>query len=901
MISSRKISIGILAHVDAGKTTLSEAMLYLSGSIRKAGRVDHKDTFLDTYSLERERGITIFSKLAKLNIGDFDITLHDTPGHTDFSPETERTLQVLDYAILVINGSDGVTGQTVFLWKLLDHYNIPVFIFVNKMDRPDTDRTYLMNSLKEKLSDSCVDFSGDTDPSLLKEAIAVCDEGLLNKYLEKGDIEKKDIIKLILKRRLFPCCFGSALKMEGVREFMDTLALYISEKEYPEEFGARIYKISRDEQGNRLTWMKLTGGSLSSRDRISYVSDNARIEEKADQLRIYSGNKFNTVNMALAGDVLAVTGLKKTRAGEGLGNESSFSSKLIQPFINRSLILPEGEDSVKLYTKLKLLEEEEPMLNISFNEKIGEINIRVMGNMQTEIIKHLIRERFDIDVAFGKESIVYKETVKSTVEGVGHFEPLRHYAEVHLLLEPGEPGSGISITSVCPPDMLDRNWQRLIITHIGEKKHTGVLTGSELTDIKITLTGGRAHEKHTEGGDFRQATYRAIRQGLMMAENLLLEPVYKYEIELPISASGRAMNDIKRMSGTIDEQKNSGNICILTGIVPASEIGDYKEELSSYTSGQGILSLELSGYAPCHNSKQVIEETGYDPDSDTLNPSSSVFCSHGSGTVIPWDKVRDYMHVDTGISEASYSDAMTDLSGSDITGYRIGELKNKDNDLSKKAVDYIAEENELKSIFEKTYGPVKKREYNNDPVKYVAKPQKERTYKGKETPLADEYLLIDGYNIIYASKELHELAVKDIKAARDILMDILVDFQGFRRETVILVFDAYLVPGGSERVLRYQNIDVVFTKEAETADQYIERTAHEIRKKHRVTVATSDRVEQVIIMGSGSNRMSATDFWNEIARTREAVSDHIKNNGLRDKKLHNTLENKLPNNIIRPE
>ncbi|MCR4922791.1 MAG: TetM/TetW/TetO/TetS family tetracycline resistance ribosomal protection protein [Lachnospiraceae bacterium] len=888
---SKHLSIGILAHVDAGKTTLSEALLYLCGAIRKAGRVDHKDAFLDSNLLERERGITIFSKQAKLRIGDFDITLLDTPGHSDFSPEMERTLQVLDYAILVINGMDGVTGQTQILWRLLKNYKIPCFIFVNKMDQAGVDKESLMEELKKRLESNITDLSQGLYHEEVAEELAMCDEKLLNAYLEGNPPSLSQIRELLLKRQFFPCLFGSALKMEGIEEFIAALKELLEEKSYPDEAGAKVFKISRDPSGIRLSFVKVSGGSLKVRSEISYKKDEELYNEKIDQIRVYSGDKYEAVSEAMAGEVVALTGLSHTASGQGLLKDTSKGLELMQPILSCSVILPEGSDKGKAFKDLKLLEEEEPMLKVSSDEKSGDINIRVMGRVQEEVLKRIIKDRFGIDAGLSPGRILYKESIKNTVEGVGHFEPLRHYAEVHLKLEPGEPGSGVTILSNCPVDILDKNWQRLILTHIGEKKHAGVLTGSEITDIKISLIAGRAHEKHTEGGDFRQATYRAIRQGLMQAESLLLEPVYKFRIELPSGHLGRAISDINKMYGDSTVTENKEGRAVLEGKVPASEFGDYGRELSAYTSGSGIISLSLAGYEPCHDPERVIEEYAYDPEADVANPSSSVFCSHGSGFIVPWDMVREYMHVNTDF-EARYGDTVdTDLSEYELKAFKASEIRAKEEP---KARDYKAEENELKAIFEKTYGPVKERDYNDDPTKYVKKVNTEPVYKGSNKYSGDEYLLVDGYNIIHASKELGELAGRDLKAARDRLMDILVDFQGYRKEIVILIFDAYMVSGGKERVFNYQNIDVVFTREAETADQYIERTTHEKSKKNKVTVASSDLVEQVIIMGAGAIRMSAADFWNEIKLTRERVNEHIRASSSSGKRIGNTIGENMP-------
>lgn len=892
----KPLSIGILAHVDAGKTTLSESLLYLSGSIRKIGRVDHGDAFLDNYSLERTRGITIFSKQAQLTVGDYDIALLDTPGHSDFSPEMERTLQVLDLAILVISAADGVTGQVGVLWKLLKHYNVPVVVFVNKMDQPGSDQEKVLSILKDKLSsgivsfhdynklpddETCASIMDCLDNSTLQEEIAVCDDDLLQSFLDGEKIDIENIKQLMSQRKLFPCFWGSALKMKGVSFFLNSLENCLEEKKYPEDFGARVFKISRDNTGNRLTWMKITGGRLPARKQLSFTDNETEITEKIDQIRIYSGEKYTAIPEAMAGQVVAVTGLSKSIAGMGLGIEEGITGEVLQPILTCEIILPEGVDKFKAYQDFKTIEEEEPMLKIIYHEQNGEIDAQVMGQVQKEILHHMVLERFGMDISFGPGHIVYKETIKNTVEGVGHFEPLRHYAEVHLLLEPGEPGSGMRFETDCPVDELDKNWQRLVLTHLEEKTHIGVLTGSELTDMKITLIAGRAHEKHTEGGDFRQATYRAIRQGLMMAENILLEPVYNYRIEVPQANLGRALSDIQRMCGTNDAPDSNGTIATITGTVPASELGDYASEIASYTGGLGRMTLELKGYEPCHNAEDVISQMDYYPELDTDNPSSSVFCSHGAGTIVPWDEVRNYMHVESGFDAAGMPGAVTDLTVDDqlLEAYKANEARKRldRRSFTEQDRDYRATENELKEIFERTYGPIKSKVGNNEESGkrvYNSKAPSVK-YRAPKAPVyEDEYLLVDGYNVIYASDELKALAATDLKAARDKLMDILSDFQGYRKEIVILVFDAYRVAGGSEHVERFHNLDIVYTKEAETADQYIERTAHEISKKHKVTVATSDAIEQVIILGS-ANVLSARDFWAEIAYTQQQIRERI--------------------------
>lgn len=888
---NKYITLGILAHVDSGKTTLSEGLLYLSGAIRKLGRVDHKDAFLDTYELERARGITIFSKQAVFDYQSTTYTILDTPGHTDFSPEMERTLQVLDVAILLISAADGVTGQVKVLFKLLEHYKVPTIIFVNKMDQVSTEPSSISDSIRSELTSLCVPFNEGIDSPRIQEELAVCDDALLSGFLEGRAVDKKDVQKLIMERKCFPIMFGSALKMEGVEELLQLINEYVAEgdtfslelskstdglnekaKKDNNEFSGRVYKISRDLNGNRLTHIKILSGSLSVRDEL--------LGEKIDQIRIYSGEKFETVKNAVKGQICAVTGLSTTKAGMGLGTlEGDSIAEILQPIYSCSVVLPEDADPVVLYRQLKTLEEEEPMLLVSFHEASREIEVQLMGEVQKEILKNLIQTRFGVAVDFGPGHIVYKETIANAAIGVGHFEPLRHYAEVHLLLEPAEPGSGISFDNKCKTDDLNINWQRLILTHLAEKKHLGVLTGSEITDIKITLLTGRSHEKHTEGGDFRQATYRAVRQGLMEADSVLLEPVYEYRIELPQEFVGRALNDIQRMNGSVGLPDMENGKSVLTGTVPAACLMDYARELSSFTHGQGQITTTLKGYEPCHNPEEVIEAFAYDPELDVDNPPSSVFCSHGVGTIVPWNEVRSYMHVDSGY-EADGS-AKTDLTDNiDMEALKRIQNRNARNvderTFDEIERDYRATENELKAIFERTYGEIKPRydAKQEESRKRIAPPAKK--YRAPK-PYSEqkEYLLVDGYNVIYASDRLKELARTDLKAARDTLVDELMNFAGYRRESVILVYDAYKVRGGSEHMEEHGNLTVIYTKEAETADQYIEKAAHEIGKKYKVTVATSDAIEQVIVMGAGALRMSAKEFWNELEHTKGLISEHI--------------------------
>lgn len=933
----KHISLGVLAHVDAGKTTLSEGLLFKCGRIRKIGRVDHKDAYLDTYELERERGITIFSKQAVFSMGDMEVTLLDTPGHVDFSAEMERTLQVLDYAILVINGADGVQGHTQTLWRLLNQYQIPTFLFVNKMDQDGTNRESLLEELKKKLSENCVDFCGELDccgaeeDSDIKgtvdkagevhgtdeflENIAVCEEALMEQFLDTGIIVKKDVARLILERKLFPCFFGSALKMEGVDAFIRGMETYMAAPVYPSEFGAKVFKIARDDQGNRLTYMKITGGSLKVKETLTNagrkgIPDEEIWEEKVDQIRIYSGAKFEMLKEAEAGTVCAVTGLTETYPGEGLGVERESVMPVLEPVLNYQIILPEVCDAHKMLKSLKELEEEEPQLHIMWDEQLGEIHAMLMGEVQIEILKHLIWERFHVAVEFGTGNIVYKETIAAPVEGVGHFEPLRHYAEVHLLLEPGERGSGLQFFTAASEDQLDRNWQRLILTHLEEKEHLGVLTGSPITDMQITLLTGRAHQKHTEGGDFRQATYRAVRQGLKKAKTVLLEPYYSFRLELPAENVGRAMTDIQRMQGSFQGPETEGELAVITGSAPVAKMRDYQSQVISYTRGKGHLTCTLKGYEPCQDQEQIAQEIGYDSERDLDNPTGSVFCAHGAGFVVPWYEVEEYMHLDgaeiqdwdDGYDDSD--DSSTGTAGASGRGYS-GQGKNTystsygtgNNSRGKYTSMYgsYEEEKELKAIFEKTFGPVKSKKYNSNSRSFrnlesgssfsgnSGKRSQSSELPGKTSQGAwrnsnpaihrDDYLLVDGCNIIFAWEDLRDLAQADFHAAQTRLMDILSDYQGIKGCILILVFDAYRVEGHPEETFQYHNIHVVYTREAETADQYIERTVHKIGRKHNVTVATSDGLEQIIIMGQGAARISARGFKEEIASAKQQMRE----------------------------
>ena len=882
--NTNKLTIGILAHVDAGKTTLAESILYLTGSIRKLGRVDHQDAFLDTYELERERGITIFSKQAELRLGEREVTLLDTPGHVDFSAEMERTLQVLDYAILVISGADGVQGHVQTLWSLLKQYGIPVFLFINKMDQPDTNENALMEELTKRLDGKCINFSAGLETEEAKENLAVCDEAVLEHYLESGEIQKEEIVKLIAERKVFPCYFGSALKIQGVEEFLKGIEIFTKKCAYPEEFGARVFKIARDAQGNRLTYLKITGGSLKVKMLLSNEKEAGEgkeelWEEKAEQIRIYSGNSFEAVKEAKAGSVCAVTGLSHTYCGQGLGIEAHTFLPVLEPVLTYKIELPEDCNVHSMLIKLKELEEEEPQLHIVWDERLQEIHAQVMGEVQIEILKRMIWERYQTEVEFGSGKIVYKETIEDCVEGVGHFEPLRHYAEVHLKLEPAERGTGLHFFADCSEDLLDRNWQRLVLTHLEERMHKGVLTGSEITDMRITLVSGRAHLKHTEGGDFRQATYRALRQGLKKAKSVLLEPVYEFRLELPADKVGRAMADIQKMYGEFQLSDSEGEYSVVTGFAPVSLMRDYQKEVMAYTSGHGRLFCTLKGYMPCHNADEVIEEMNYDSESDLENPTGSVFCAHGAGFIVPWYEVEDYMHLELQTpmqKQVEEEILMPKRTPQEAEAY----LK-----------EGVQNEEELRAIFERTYGAVKrerqgwervsKRNPNRNPS--VRSSETENTRKEKKREPIKEYLLVDGYNIIFAWEDLNELSKINIESARNKLMDRLSNYQGYKKMTLILVFDAYKVKGNPGSVMKYHNIYVVYTKEAETADQYIEKTVHEIGRKYQVTVATSDALEQVIILGQGGNRLSAANLLEEVEAVEAEISKKVKKGSPKEK------------------
>ena len=875
----RYINIGIVAHVDAGKTTLSESMLYHAGAIRKLGRVDHKDAFLDTDQMERERGITIFSKQAVFRWKDRTITLLDTPGHVDFSAEMERVLQVLDCAVLVVSGADGVQGHTQTLWKLLKRYHIPTFLFVNKMDQEGTDGEKLLKELRKRFGENVVPFVDimtesdcpggkvylHTKESAVEEVLeelAVCEDDMMEEYLEEGRISLDKVQKAVADRQVFPCYFGSALHSQGVEELLDGLDLYIKDKTYPAEFGAKVYKIARDNQGNRLTYLKVTGGRLKVKDVVEGLN------EKINQIRIYSGEKFEAVQEVEAGRVCAVTGLENTRPGQGIGAEEESDLPVLEPVLTYQILLPDDGDVHKMLLNLKILEEEEPELHIVWEEQTSEIHVQLMGDVQIEILQRMIKERFGVLVEFGEGSIVYKETITAPVEGVGHFEPLRHYAEVHLRLEPGERGSGMQFAAECSEDILDRNWQRLVLTHLEEKEHKGVLTGSPITDMKITLTSGRAHQKHTEGGDFRQATYRAVRQGLKKADSILLEPYYEFRMELPSENVGRAMTDIQNMSGKFGTPMIEEETTVLTGSAPVSLMRGYQKEFTAYTGGRGRMAVSLKGYDICHNQEEVLAASTYDSEADLANPTGSVFCAHGAGFVVDWDEVEEYMHMEHTL-ESGNDDEM------DVMEVTLPKRRHSSIELTREELDaiYVRTPDPKKN---RSTGPVTVRvkEKTREPGSAYQDPKWEARRRAKAG--TEEYLLVDGYNIIFSWEELKELSERDIGAARGKLADILSNYQGFRKCTLILVYDAYKVEGNPGEVMKYHNIYIVYTKEAETADQYIEKTVRRIAKNADVTVATSDGLEQVIIMGQGAHRMSAPGLKEEVELAlKELRGEHL--------------------------
>ena len=859
----KKITVGILAHVDSGKTTLSEALMYTSGNLKKLGRVDHRDSFLDTFSQERDRGITIFSKQAVLPYKETEFTLLDTPGHVDFSAETERTLQVLDYAILVISGTDGVQSHTETLWKLLKRYGVPCFLFVNKMDLPGADRHFVLSQLRSVLSDACVDFS-DCESADFYEHIALCDEALLNEYDEHETIQKSGICRAISERKVFPCFWGSALKLSGIEEFLDGFYAFTQMPRYPKEFSGKVYKISEDTQGNRLTFLKVTGGSLRVKEVLNCKKNTAN--EKVNQIRIYSGEKFQTAEEALPGTVCAVTGVTCTLPGDGLGSEEDTALPVLEPVLTYRVILPPDVDAHTALGRFRILEAEDPLLGVIWNERLGEIQVQLMGDIQLEVLEGITKERFGMDISFGQGNIIYKETIESITEGVGHFEPLRHYAEVHLLLKPGKRDEGLKFTSECKEDLLDKNWQRLILTHLYEKTHVGVLTGSPITDMEIVLVSGRAHPKHTEGGDFRQATYRAVRQGLREAKSVLLEPVYEFTLTVPMENVGRAMSDISRMYGSFEPPVTVGDMNVITGVAPVATMRDYTKEVMQYTHGTGKLVCSLKGYAPCHNADEVIAAFAYDPDADVENTADSVFCSHGAGFTVKWNEVKSHMHLSSALSDPKEETET-------FSKNRILERAQKDGDV-------FQLDKELMQIFEQTYGPIKRREVNT-PIRYRAgekspkyqTKEKDPKYEGKE------YLLVDGYNVIFSWEHLKEMAdAGNMAGARDALTNVLCNYQGYQKCEVILVFDAYKVPGNVREVEKVGSIHIVYTKEAETADMYIEKVSHELAKKHRVRVVTSDSLEQMIILGGGALRVSSRAFLEEVkaaeSEIRSILAEH---------------------------
>ena len=845
----KHICAALLAHVDAGKTTLSEALLYESGVIRTRGRVDHKDAFLDTSPLERERGITIFSKQACFSYGNMDVTMLDTPGHVDFSSEMERTLQVIDYAVLIISGTDGVQGHTETVWKLLQKYRIPTFFFVNKMDLPGADKAAVLKELQAKLSPYCVDFTEEEE--LLCENVAMCEETLLETYLEEGTFDlKKEVRRLVSGTLLYPCYFGSALQNEGVEALLEGLESYTKMPEYQKEFAGKVYKITRDDAGQRLTHMKLTGGELKLRDEIEGTG-------KVNEIRVYSGEKYTLQQEVKAGDICAVPGFTDTYAGQGVGKEADFCANQLAPVCNYQILLPEGTEEAIAWRQLKQLEEEDPNLHLSWQAQTREIFIQPMGEVQLEVIKRMVSERYGMDIAFGSATILYRETIEDTVIGMGHFEPLRHYAEVHLKMEPLPRGSGLQFVTECSEDELDLNWQRLILTHLGEKEFTGVLTGSPITDIKFTLIAGRAHLKHTEGGDFRQATYRAVRQGLRQAKSRLLEPMYQFRMEVPMEQIGRVMSDVGKRHGTFRQQPDDGEMSAIEGICPVASMAGYGTEFAAFTKGRGRMTLSFCGYEPCHNESEVVKNCKYDPDADVENTADSVFCAHGSGFVVPWNEVAKHVHVDTSIKKRQPVKAST----------AVPKEPSKKN-------SKMSEEKELQAIFERTFGPVKTRV--ETPAKKVIKAEPGKTKTKEYKPVyEEEYLLVDGYNIIFAWDELKALAAENLEGARTKLMEIMCNYQGFCGCHLILVFDAYKVKGNPGSVEQFHNISVVYTKEAETADMYIEKTTKEIARKKRVRVATSDGMEQIIILGHGATRISARAFQEEVKRVNDRIAEEV--------------------------
>lgn len=853
----KQLALGILAHVDAGKTTLSEGLLYTAGALRKLGRVDHRDAFLDTNAQEKERGITIFSKQAVLQYGTARFTLLDTPGHVDFSTEMERTLQVMDYAVLVISGTDGVQSHTETLWRLLARHRIPTFLFLNKMDLAGADAQRLLEELKQRLSENCVVF-GQAQDTAFAENLALCDEALMEEVLESGAPSQGGIIRAVAARKVFPCYFGSALRLDGIEALLRGLEDYTQAPACAEAFGAKVFKIARDEQGARLTYCKITGGSLPVKTSLAGTTKTGEPwSEKVNQIRIYSGTKYETTEVAECGMVCALTGFSKTYPGEGLGAEPDAEASVLEPVLTYWAELPAQVSAHTALAQLRALEEEDPQLHIMWNEQLQEIHLQLMGEVQLEVLQRLVAERFGWQVGFGQGSIVYKETIAKTVEGVGHFEPLRHYAEVHLLLEPTAPGSGLQFATNCSEEILDKNWQRLILTHLEEKTHFGVLTGSPITDMKIILAAGRAHLKHTEGGDFRQATYRAVRQGLRRAESILLEPWYDYRLTLPAESLGRAMADMQRKSGTFAPPLQQGEMAVLSGSAPVAELQGYQREVISYTRGRGQLACTLKGYAPCHNAQEVIAAVGYDCDADVENTADSVFCEHGAGFNVRWDEVPEYMHLPSVLAKPVTPQAPVQARPRYTVDSGLG----------------FSDDKELQKIFEQTYGPLKR-----DPRKSFAPAEQTQGYQRSSAEVrlsGPEYLLVDGYNIIFAWDELSGLAKENLDVARNKLIQMMCNYQGYCKCHLILVFDAYKVKNNPGEVEQVAGISVVYTKEAETADMYIEKVTHELGRKYRVKVATSDGMEQLIILGQGAMRVSAAMFRQEVDRIEAAIREHL--------------------------
>ena len=855
--TTKRLVVGVLAHVDSGKTTLSEAVLYRAGAIRRLGRVDHRDAFLDTDSLERARGITIFSKQAlfQLDGGRTQVAWLDTPGHVDFSAEAERTVGVLDYAVLVISGPDGVQSHTETLWALLRRSRVPTFLFVNKMDLPGPGREALLDQLRRRLGEGFVDFGADA--AAWDEALALCDERLMEAYLAGEPLSDGDIVTAIARRHVFPCWFGSALKLDGVDALLEGLARWTRPAPAGEHFGARVFKISQDEQGARLTWLRVTGGVLKVKDTLAGGPEGAGWSAKADQLRLYSGAKYTLAGEVLPGQVCAVTGLADAKPGEGLGAERDAGDPLLEPVLTYQVLLPEGTDVHTALAQLRRIEEEVPELHVVWDETLGQIHVRLMGEIQLEVLQSLLSRRFGLDVSFGEGGILYKETIAEPVEGVGHYEPLRHYAEVHLKLEPLPPGSGIQYDADCREEVLARNWQRLVLSNLEEKEHRGVLTGAPLTDVKITLIAGKAHLKHTEGGDFRQAALRAVRQGLMMTKSVLLEPWYHFRIELPAANLGRAMNDIQQLGGSFGPAGQEGETAVLEGSAPVSGLRSYPRELAGYTHGRGRITLTPDSYRPCRNAAEIVAAAGYDPEADLDNSPDSVFCAHGAGFVVPWNKVREYMHVESGWGKAKPArpDPADSAPARRAAAFRAS----------------LEDDAELMKIFEQTYGPIKR-----EPLAAFRPVKSSRPdFDAGQWSVLPEYLLVDGYNIIFAWEDLNALAKDSLAAARQKLMDILCNYQGFKKCVLILVFDAYRVPGSPGTVEKYHNIHVVYTREAETADMYIERVTHEIGRERRVRVATSDGMEQIIILGHGALRVSARQFREEVDEVEREIRQYI--------------------------